>query len=210
MRILVFGASGATGRNLVSQALSQEHSVTAFVRDPSKLNVKHERLKTCKGDVQDYRTVENAITDQDAVLSALGASNPFKRDLTLIRGVQNITTAMIKRNVSRFIYQSFLGVSEHRSELGFLIARVLPIFIKGVILDHKEKENIIVNNNHLSWTIVRCSILTNGPFTGNYRDGEHITPTGIMPFISRADVADFMLKQLKGFKYLSKKPRIMY
>jgi putative NADH-flavin reductase len=208
MKILIFGASGATGRNLVSQALSQQHFVTAFVRNPSKFDIVNDRIKIIRGDVGDYQNVEGAAMDQDVVISALGASSPFKRDFTLIQGVQNITVAMTKRKVRRFIYQSFLGVRENRKELGFLIDRVLPILLRNVIQDHEEKENIIANSN-LNWTVVRCAILTNKPFTGNYMHGEHITSPSIMPSISRADVADFMLKQLNDYRYLNKKPRIM-
>jgi putative NADH-flavin reductase len=209
MKILIFGASGATGQKLVSQALNLEHLVTAFVRNPSKLSITSDRVKIFKGDVTDYQSVESAIGNQDAVISALGASSPFKRDFTLIKGIQNIVTAMTKGNVRRLIYQSFLGVKENRKELGFLINTVVPTVLRNIIVDHEAKEHIIVNSS-INWTIVRCSMLTNGLFTGDYRDGEHITSASILASISRADVADFMLKQLTDYEYLLKKPRIMY
>jgi putative NADH-flavin reductase len=209
MRILIFGASGATGHNLVSQALNRNFVVTAFVRDPSKLQLRNNEIKIFQGNVGDYQRVEDAVNNQDAVLSALGASSPLKRDFTLIKGVQNIATAMSKVNVKRLIYQSFLGVKEHREELGFLFNSILPVLLRNIILDHEAKENILLNTT-LNWTIVRCSVLTNGPFTGDYRDGEHITSASVLPSISRADVADFMLNQLTNDKYLHKKPRIMH
>ena len=209
MKILIFGASGATGRNLVSQAIIQNHIVSAFVRNPSKLQIDSEKMRIIKGNVIDYQTVEDAIANQDAVLSALGASNPFKRDYTLVTGVRNITTAMMKRRVRRFIYQSYLGIAENRNELGFVINYILPLVLRNIILDHEAKESIIVNSD-IDWTIVRCSILTNGSFTGNYRDGEHLTSTSLLPTISRADVAEFMLKQLTDYKYVNRKPRIMH
>jgi putative NADH-flavin reductase len=209
MNILIFGASGDTGHNLVVQALKHQHSVTAFVRNSSKLSIHHDRVRIVEGDVTNYQAVEEAIENQEAVLSALGASNPFKRNFKLIDGIQNITTAMTRRNVKRLIYQSFLGVKENRKELGFLINTLLPIALKNIIHDHEAKENIITNGN-LQWTIVRCPMLTNGPFTGSYRDGEHITSSSMLPSISRANVADFMLKQLSESKYVLKKPRIMH
>lgn len=209
MKILIFGASGATGHKLVSQAIRQKHLVTAFVRNASKLRIQHENINIFQGDVIDYQRVEDAIRNQDAVLSALGASSPFKRDLTLIKGIQNITTAMMDQKVKRFIYQSFLGVRENRKELGFLMNNIVSIILKNVIIDHEAKEEIIVKSN-LDWTIVRPPRLTNGSFTGKYKDGEHIKTRSIFPSISRADVADFMLKQLTDRKYMHKKPRIMY
>ena len=184
MNILIFGASGDTGHELVSQALIQDHFVTAFVRDPTKFQLKHVSLRIFKGDVTDYRNVEDAVTDQDAVLSALGASSPFKRDFTLIKGIQNIVAAMTKQNVSRFIYQSFLGVKEHRKELGLVFNTLIPVILANVIADHEAKEDIIVKSN-LNWTIVRCSILTNDPFTNKYRHGEHIRFSSLIPSIAR-------------------------
>lgn len=209
MNILIFGASGATGHNLVSQALTQKHLVTAFVRSPSKLPIRDENMKIFQGDVTDYQRVNEAILNQEAVISALGASTPFKRDFTLIRGIQNIVTAMMEQKVRRFIYQSFLGVKEYRGELGFLIDKIVPVLLKNSITDHEAKEDLIIKSN-LDWTIVRPPLLTNGSFKGSYREGDHIKSSSIFPSISRADVAHFMLSQLTDKKYLHKKPRIMY
>jgi len=209
MKILIFGASGATGRYLISQALRLNHFVTAFVRNASKLRSENVNIKVINGDVTDYRCVEDAVRNQDVVLSTLGASNPFKRDLKLIIGIQNIVTAMMKQKVSRFIYQSFLGVQENREALGFVVNHVIPVILKSVISDHEAKENIIMERN-FDWTIVRCSMLTNGSLTGKYRTGEDIKSSSIIPLVSRADVSDFMLKQMMDKKYVHKKPLIMY
>lgn len=209
MKILIFGASGATGSNLVSQALRQEHIVTAFVRTPSRVKLRHDKLHIFQGDVSDYQQVADALTNQEIVLSALGASSPFKRDLKLIIGMQNIVAAMSRKRTSRLIYQSFLGVRDDRKELGLMVNVIMPVLLKSVIKDHEIKEDVIVKSN-LDWTIVRCSVLTNGPLTVKYRTGEHISSSSVIPFISRADVADFMLKQMGDKTYLHKKPRIMY
>ncbi|MEY2573680.1 MAG: hypothetical protein QOJ87_1893 [Verrucomicrobiota bacterium] len=72
MAVLVIGATGGTGRELVQQALAQGHQVTAFVRDPAKLQINHSNLRIAQGDVLDYATVESAMRGQEAVLSALG------------------------------------------------------------------------------------------------------------------------------------------
>lgn len=209
MKILVFGASGGTGHYLVSQARGSGHVVSAFIRDTSNLKVDQENIKIIQGDVTEYQSVENAITDQEVILSALGASSPFKRDVKLIQGIQNIVTAMTKQHVKRFIYQSFLGVRENRNELGFLLNTAIPALLRNVVADHEEKENIIATSG-CDWTIVRCPMLTNGSFTGNYRTGEHIVSSSLLPTISRADVADFMLEQMTDRKYFYKKPRILH
>ncbi|HEX6889909.1 MAG TPA: NAD(P)-binding oxidoreductase [Chryseolinea sp.] len=210
MKVLIFGASGDTGRLLVSSGLQHSHGITAFVRNPSKLNIHHhENLKVVKGDVSDYKKVESALDGHDAAISALGAPTPLKRNPTLIKGIDNIVTAMHRQKVGRFIYQSFLGVSEYRSELGFVLDKVMPFVMRNVIKDHEAKEQTIVNSD-LQWTIVRCSLLTDGPATEKYRDGEHITSSFLLPMVSRADVAEFMIRQLTDAKYNYKKPRLMY
>src|SRR5260221_30316 len=76
MKLLIFGATSGTGRQLVEQALAQGHIVTAFVRHPAKFHVSHANLRVAQGDVLRYDTVEPAVTGQDAVLSALGVHPP--------------------------------------------------------------------------------------------------------------------------------------
>ena len=78
MKLLVLGASGGTGKQLVQQALGQGHLVTAFVRDPAKIEVPHPNLRVVRGDVLQPDTVEAAVAGQDAVLSALGTRLPVK------------------------------------------------------------------------------------------------------------------------------------
>jgi len=76
-RVLIVGATGGTGRQLVEQALERGHTVTALTRDPSALRVEHPRLTVVRGDVLDYVSVEVAVRGQDAVLSALGHKRSF-------------------------------------------------------------------------------------------------------------------------------------
>ncbi len=120
MKVLIFGASGDTGRLLVSAGLQQKHGITAFVRNPLKLKIQHDNLSLFQGDVSDYRRVEAALDGHDGVISALGASTPIQRDLAIVQGIDNIVRAMQRQKVNRFIYQSFLGVKEFRSELGLV------------------------------------------------------------------------------------------
>ena len=209
MNILIFGASGATGHELVKQALQQEHIVTAFVRNPEKLKITHSNLKLVQGDVINYLSVENAIKDQGVVLSALGASSPFKFDQSVVDGINNIITAMEKSDVRRFIYLSFIGVQESRKDAPFFIRHIASKILKTEIAGHEAKENII-KQSQLAWTIVRPPVLTKGRRKGNYCSGEELKSSAFMASISRADVADFMLKQINDNSFLHKAARIMY
>ena len=209
MNILIYGASGATGHELVKQGLSHGHIITAFVRNPSKLKIQHQNLKVVVGDVMNYPLVEKAIKGQDVVLSALGATSPFKYDQAVVDGVGNIIKAMETNKVYRFIYMSFVGVKESRNTAGFIIKYIAPKLLSTEIAGHEARENML-KQSKLQWTIVRAPTLTNGKHTARFRSGEDISSGGFTVTISRADVADFMLQQLDNTKFLRKSPRIMH
>jgi putative NADH-flavin reductase len=210
MNVLVFGASGRTGREVVKQALAQGHSITAFVRAPAKFDINQAHLTVVQGDVADYASVERAVGNEAAVICALGSSTPLKRDPTLIVGVQNIIMAIGPAGGVRFIYLSFLGVRDGRNQLSFMGKYIIaPLVLRNVAVDHEVKEALI-KQSRLNWIIVRPPRLTKGRRTGAYRSGERIVATSIVPTISRADVADFMLKQLTDDTYLRKTVSVMY
>ncbi len=206
MNLLIFGATGGTGCELVKQALALGNVVTAFVRDSAKLDIQHPSLKVVEGDVTDTATLEEAVKGQDVVLSALGSSS-LKKNPALTEGVHHIVRAMEKHNVRRFIYQSSLGVGDSRHRINLLFRLIIiPLVLRNAIADHEDKEQII-KQSQLDWVIVRPAGLTNGAHTGKFRDGESIEYGAK---ISRADVADFMLKQVNDDTYLKKTPGVSY
>lgn len=209
MNILIFGATGATGKELVKQALEQGHTVTAFMRTPAKLKITHHNLKLVKGDLADLSSVEDAVKGQDAVLSALGASSPFRYDQSVVDGVRNIIKTMGQSAVKRFIYLSFAGVRESRKQGGFLIRYIAPMLLKTEISGHEAREKML-RHSSLAWTIVRAVTLTNGVKIGAYRSGEGISSNSFTATISRADVAHFMLKQMNDNRFERKAATIMY
>lgn len=206
MNLLIFGATGGTGRELTKQALNQGHTVTGFSRHAKELIDEFPNLRVIEGDVADKATVEEAVQGQDAVLSALGSSS-LKRSPTLTKGVENIVQAMEQHNVRRLVYQSSLGVGDSRKQVSFLIRYiVVPLVLRNAIADHEDKERIIKQSS-LDWVIVRPAGLTDGDHTGDYRYGETID---LGAKISRADVADFMLKQVSDDACLKKTPGVSY
>ena len=209
MKIAIFGASGATGHHLVNQALGQGHDVTAFVREPSRLKITHPKLCIVQGDVVNYQAVEQAVRGQDAVLSALGASSPFKFDQAVVDGVNNIIKAMEATGVDRFIYMSSAGVKESRHRAGFVIRNIAPKMLSTELAGHETREAMI-RQSRLLCTIVRPPTLTNGKRQTQIRIGEDISSGGFTVMMSRADVADFMLRQLEDQTYLRKSPMILY
>ncbi|AZO09102.1 SDR family oxidoreductase [Mesorhizobium sp. M3A.F.Ca.ET.080.04.2.1] len=204
MNLLIFGASGATGRALVAAALAQGHRVRAFVRTPGKLAFSHERLNIVVGNVADRHAVESAIAGHDAVFSCLGVGVPLKHDPDVIAGVGHIVDAMRRTGPSRLIYQSFLGVRESRTQLGPLLGGIIvPLMLRHEVADHEAKEGLIARSG-LDWTIVRPPKLGNGPASGQFRHGNDIRATSLLPTLSRADVAAFMLAQVSDTTYSRK------
>jgi putative NADH-flavin reductase len=188
VKVAIFGASGATGQHLVRQALDQGYEVTAFARSPSRFSVHDERIRTLRGDVTDQEAVRAAIAGQDAVLCALGASTPLRRDPTLVAGIQNIVAAMTDAGVRRLVYLSFCGVRAARWQLTPLGRYIVaPIIMRNVVADHEAKERII-QESQLEYVIVRPPRLTNGPARGTYRSGTNIRADSLIPHIARADV----------------------
>ncbi len=209
MRIVIFGASGRTGKPLVKQALAAGHDVTAFVRDSSKLDIDHGRLTVIEGDVKDPDKVREAISGADAVLSALGHTKTSAKDVQTV-GTENIVAAMKETGVRRLVSLTGAGVSDPKDEPKLsdkAITKLLKLLQKDVLEDGENHARAIEKSG-LDWVIVRGPRLTEGEKKGEYRVGYVGKNSGTK--ISRADVADFMLRQLDDDKYIGQKPMISY
>ena len=212
MKITIFGASGATGKNVVEQALAQGNEVTAFVRNPEKMDIKNDTLTVTQGDVTNAQDVEKAVATADGVVVALGASPDMQVDIVMEEGTQNILDAMKKYGVKRIIVQSSYPMSGSPEGVAFLkemgmgdeqIAMVQPV------LDDKARQEDALRDSGLAYTIVRPLMLNDDPKTGKYRVGENLV-IKVGDAISRADVADFMLKDLTENKFVGKTVTLAY
>lgn len=207
MKLLIFGATGSIGRHLVKQALDQGHSVTAFARDTAKVDVTHDNLRIARGDIMDPESVEKAVQGHEAVLCSIGAG---RKGTVRSEGTRHIIDAMEKAGVRRFICQSTLGVGDSRGNLNFYWKNIMfGLLLRPAYADHVSQENF-VKQSKLDWIIVRPSAFTDGERTGQYRHGFPGTDKASKLNISRADVADFMLKQLSDDTYLHKTPGLSY
>jgi putative NADH-flavin reductase len=207
MKILIFGSTGGVGRQLVEQVLPQGHAVTAFARDPAKLDIKHTNLSVVQGDVMDYASVEKALQGQEAVLCSIGAG---RKGTIRSEGTRNIVRAMENAGVRRLICQTSLGVGDSWSSLNFFWKYIMfGILLRNAYADHEAQERY-VKQSRLDWIIVRPGSFTNGDRTGVYRHGFGATDKTLKLKISRADVADFVLKQLVDDTYLRKTPGLSY
>jgi putative NADH-flavin reductase len=210
MNLLIIGATGGTGRALVEQALAQGHTVTALVRNPAKMQMTHEHFTVVKGDVLNYGSVDRAVQGKDAVISALGHKQWFIKTTILSRGTKNIIAAMRKHGVKRLICETSLGIGDTRGRLGlYYTLFVIPVIIYFYFKD-KERQEQLIKESTLDWVIVRPGKLTNGCRRGAYRSGNDIGSYILTVRISRADVADFMLRQLSDNAFLRQTPGVAY
>lgn len=209
MKIVAFGASRGVGLQVVKQALEAGHHVTAFVRSPEKFEVKHPNLTVFKGDSMDVTAVEKAIEGQDAVVSALGPTRPSVPHM-METSAKNIVAGMKKHGVRRLVSTTGAGVRQPEDKpklMDHFIGFLLHLLAKEVVLDSAKNVKVIEASD-LDWTVVRFPRLNDGEHTGKYRAG--FVDKDSSTQLSRADGADFVLKELVEKKWLRKLPLASY
>jgi len=208
MKLIIFGATGNTGKLLVEQALAAGDQVVAYIRNPAKLNMKNERLTIIQGELADEEKIKSALKGADAVLSVLGPKGGSKSK-PLTRGIQIIIAAMKKQGVRRLIVTSTLSAKDPH-DLPEFRAKALVALVRLAMRAAYEEIVSMANTvraSDLDWTIVRLTLLNNKPKSGKVRAG-YLGKGEVGTSISRADIADFMLKQVRDTKYLRQAPAI--
>ncbi len=200
--VLIFGATGRTGRCLVEQALAAGHTVTAFVRTPEALPMRHPRLHILPGDVLNPEAVDKAMLGQRVVLSALGFPGRKGGD-ALVKAMENIITAMRRYRVHRLVCLAPAPAKESWVRRG-LLGKLLSPFLPRHGAHDWERLLASIRGSPLEWVLVRPTRLTDEPARGLYQVsvGWAEVPEGI----ARADVAAFMLEQLEGRRYIRLTP----
>ncbi len=207
MKLLVFGSTGSIGMELVKQALSQHHQVTAFTRNPAQVDLAHPNLTKFAGDVMNQKSVTSAVAGHDAVLCALGGGI---RSKVRSAGTLNIIRAMEEAGVNRFICQTTLGVGDSQGNLNYFWKYLMfGLLLRPMFKDHVLQERYI-KESPLDWTVVRPAAFTDEPASSAYRHGFSGTDKTLTLKISRSDVASFMLNQLTDLTYLHKTPGLSY
>ena len=203
MRLTIFGATGATGMELVRQALEQGHGVTCLVRSPATAKLPAAAVIVA-GDVRDADAVARAIAGSEAALSALGSRSLGKSDL-LDRASANILAGIKQSGVRRLIVLGAAGAGEDAGKYAGAMQKVVLGLLRSTLLKYpfldQEAQEARLRASQADYTIVRPPRLTNGPRTGQYRVEADGLPRGAKS-IDRADVAEFMLKQLGDTRFV--------
>jgi putative NADH-flavin reductase len=207
-KVLIIGASRGTGLETVKSALEAGHSVRALARSARRIPIDHRKLEKIAGDALEMATVKRALSGVDVVIQSLGVSpGPeviFRPTRFFSKATRLLVTAMEQAHVKRLICVTGFGAGDSRSHGGFLYNTLFHLLL-GRVYDDKDVQERIVRNSKLNWVIVRPVILTDGPKTNSYR--ALIDPRDWMcGFISRADVADFLVKEIDDDAFLHKAP----
>ncbi|MEP6863540.1 MAG: NAD(P)H-binding protein [Deltaproteobacteria bacterium] len=193
MKLVVFGATGGTGRCILDVALAAGHDVLALARKPEAITLR-DHLAVEKGDVLDASDVASAVQGADAVLSAFGPASNKQPGTLMSQGVANIVAGCTQHGVKRFVFESGLMCSDG-SELGLLSRLGIKLFggIYHALRDDKRIAEQSIMASALDYVIVRPPALSHGPALGTYKHGAGVAvnATARLP---HADVADFMLK----------------
>lgn len=201
-RLLIIGATGGTGRQLVAQALVRGYSVTALARNPTKLKIEHPQLSVIQGDVLDYDSVDAAMRGQEAVISALGHKRYFYPTRILSEGTENLLRAMKTHGVPRFVCVTSLGIGDSAGRMGLYYSLfVIPVILPFYFWDKTRQEKLIAASE-VEWVIVRPGALTNRKKRGTQRHGPKVGNFIWTVNIPRAEVASFMLEQVTDNTYL--------
>lgn len=209
MKILIIGATRGIGAQLLSQALEAQHSVTVLARDPGKITLVDDKLTVLGGDICDPATVSAAVEGQEAVCVTIGVPITFQPVTVFSDGIVQVIKAMQQHHVQRLFCVTGIGAGDSKGHGGLLYDRIFkPLLLKTIYAD-KDLQEQCVKESGLDWVIVRPAGLTNGPCTKDYRvvtilDG--VTSRRI----SRADVAHFIISELRERKYAGQTPLLTY
>ena len=203
MNIALFGATGGTGRQVLLQAQGLGHRIQALVRDPAKLPADRQGITAIVGDVLDQTAVDDCVRGTDAVICVLG-TRPGTEPIES-RGTRTILTAMQSQKVRRLIAVTSMGVGDSAEQMSFFVNLLMKLTLKRIMAAKEEQERLI-RASGLDWTIVRPGGLTDGPLTGTSAAG--LAKSIKARRVSRADVAQFVLKQLTDDQFLRQTPAI--
>jgi putative NADH-flavin reductase len=195
MKLFVIGATGRTGQEILRQAFERGHDVTAFVRSPETVTLRHEHLTILKGNAADQNQLSEAMQNHDALLSALGPREVFKASSLLRDSALATTRAMQRSGVRRLVVLSaaahFPGIPN----------RIVSFILRNHMRDSLAMEKT-VQDSGLDWTIARPPRLTQEQYT-TYRSREDAAPRRGFS-LSRKAVAAFMLDAIEQKKHFQK------
>ena len=206
-RVLIIGASKGIGLETVRQALEAGHRVRALSRSMAADGLSNPNLEKIRGDALDGRDIAAAIDGMDVVIQALGVSSlgDLFRPVSLFSDATRLLVgAMEGQSVKRLIAVTGFGAGDSRASIS-LLQRLPFLMVFGRAYADKSVQEQLIKDSSLDWTIARPGVLTNGRRSGRYQILAEPSAwrNGI---VSRADVADFLVRQIEDRTYLRRAP----
>ena len=204
MKILLIGATGGTGQEILPRLLAAGHTVTALVRRPEAITTKHEHLVVMPGGVRDPDLVDSAVQGQDAVICAFGPRALGKDDIQEVL-MRNLVAAMTKRGVKRLVNLSAWGAQDTQKSISLMQVILQKVILRNIFADKMRGEKLLFASA-LDYVNVCPGRLLNEPARGGVKasaDG-----AGIKHSMTRADLAQWMVEQLTSDIWVRKSPII--
>lgn len=206
--VAIIGASHGIGLETLRLALEQGHAVRALARSADSIAATHANLEKIAGSALSEADVDRAVAGADAVITVLGTPPTLSPVHLFSDAARGVIRSMVKNKVDRLIAVTGIGAGDLKGGGGFLYAQLFqPIFL-GTIYEDKDREEAIIRESDLAWTIVRPGFLTRFPAKGRYRvltEPEEWEGG----FITRGDVADFLVQQIDDQTYIHKTPLLI-
>lgn len=207
MRVAIFGSTGQVGRHLVNRALNREWSVVAFARSPSKLGELRSQVDVVEGNVQNAEAVDRAVEGTDAVVSAVGHTDTSARDVLSVTA-NHLVDSMQRHDVDRLVTLVGAGVEadDDPSSFGRTVMLSVMKWVAGEMLADAHRHADLIRETDLDWVVVRPPRLVNAAYSGEWQAG-YLTlgPTSSM---SRADLAEFLLRQVESDEWVGRSPMV--
>ncbi|MGA9288019.1 MAG: SDR family oxidoreductase [Anaerobacillus sp.] len=205
MRILLLGATGRVGSDVLRLSAADHHDVTVLVRSPNKLEIK-EGITVVEGNVLDQESLNQATKGVEVVVSALGTD----KSTVLSESTPLIINAMKKNNVKRIVTVGTAGILRSRTEPSLFRYESSESRRKTTRAaeEHRKMYEMLAESG-LDWTIVCPTYLPDGPASGQYRTNEEVLPEDGRE-ISVGDTAHFVYQELKESKHLYKRVGLAY
>ncbi len=207
MKIMLLGATGRTGIQIIEEAIKRGHKISAIARNPEKL--KNYNIEIIKGSPYEYETVEKALDGCEAVINTLNVSrrsdNPWAKlrsptDM-ISRSALNTVKAMEKKGIKRFVALSTIGAGRSWSTSPGILKFIVSISnLKFAFKDHGKQEEILENSS-TDYTICRAPMLSDEINS----TGAIATPEGEKPankVLSRNSAAEFFLKIIENNEHI--------
>ena len=211
MKVFIFGATSPTGKMVLENLLAENHLVTAVARNPDSISTRHENFTLVKGDVFSPSSFEDSIKGNDIVVSILGTGSNNKPTTIYSTGGQNILDAMRKAGIKKLITITSGGVQKDDPTIqnSFFYKYVGLWYLRHIYSDMAIWEGILEQSKDIDWICIRPTYLRNGALTKKYRVNKTYSPQKGWK-ISRADLADFITKQVTSNELIHQKPVIAY